>query len=173
MTFALRSCHSREPEPLRSSISRSKTQPEEPAPPPRRVLTVSELNARIRTLLEEQFVEVWVEGELSNCKVWNTGHMYFTLKDAGAQIRGVMFRSALRALRFKPQDGLRVVARGRISVYDPKGEYQLVCEHLEPEGLGALQLAFEQLKQRLAGGRAVRPAPQACRCRRCRARSAS
>jgi exodeoxyribonuclease VII large subunit len=118
-------------------------------PPPRRVLTVSDLNARIRTLLEEQFIEVWVEGELSNSKVWNTGHMYFTLKDPGAQIRSVMFRSALRLLRFKPQDGLRVIARGRISVYDPKGEYQLVCEHLEPEGLGALQLAFEQLKQRL------------------------
>ena len=118
-------------------------------PPPRRVLTVSDLNARIRALLEEQFSEVWVEGELSNSKVWNTGHMYFTLKDPGAQIRSVMFRSALRLLRFKPQDGLRVIARGRISVYDPKGEYQLVCEHLEPEGLGALQLAFEQLKQRL------------------------
>jgi len=123
---------------------------EEPEPPPpRRVLTVSDLNARIRTLLEQQFIEVWVEGELSNSKVWNTGHMYFTLKDPGAQIRSVMFRSALRLLRFKPQDGLRVIARGRISVYDPKGEYQLVCEHLEPEGLGALQLAFEQLKQRL------------------------
>ncbi|MGH9350314.1 MAG: exodeoxyribonuclease VII large subunit, partial [Vicinamibacterales bacterium] len=101
-------------------------------------------------LLEERFVEIWVEGELSNCRVWNTGHMYFTLKDGGAQIRGVMFRSSLRYLKFKPQDGLRVVARGRITVYDPKGEYQLVCEHLEPEGLGALQLAFDQLKQRLA-----------------------
>jgi exodeoxyribonuclease VII large subunit len=122
-----------------------------PEPPPARriVYTVSDLNARIRLLLEEQFVEVWVEGELSNSKLWNTGHMYFTLKDASAQIRGVMFRSALRTLRFKPQDGLRVIARGRVSVYDPKGEYQLVCEHLEPEGLGALQLAFEQLKQRL------------------------
>jgi exodeoxyribonuclease VII large subunit len=114
------------------------------------VLTVSELTERIRLLLEEQFVETWVEGELSNCRVWNTGHMYFTLKDGAAQIKGVMFRSALRYLKFKPQDGLRVVARGRVSVYDPKGEYQIVCEHLEPEGLGALQLAFEQLKARLA-----------------------
>jgi exodeoxyribonuclease VII large subunit len=124
----------------------------EPEPPaaPRRILSVSELTARVRLLLEDRFVDVWVEGELSNSRVWQTGHMYFTLKDAGAQIRGVMFRSALRTLRFTPRDGLRVVARGRISVYDPKGEYQIVCEHLEPEGLGALQLAFDQLKQRLA-----------------------
>ncbi len=117
---------------------------------PRRVLSVSELTGDIRALLEERFVDIWVEGELSNCRVWNTGHLYFTLKDETAQIKGVMFRSALRYLRFKPQDGLRVVARGRVSVYDPKGEYQIVCEHLEPEGLGALQLAFDQLKQRLA-----------------------
>ena len=119
-------------------------------PEPRRVLSVSELTGRIRTLLEERFIEIWVEGELSNCRMWNTGHMYFTLKDANAQIKGVMFRSAIRYLRFKPQDGLRVVARGRVSVYDPKGEYQIVCEHLEPEGLGARQLAFDQLKERLA-----------------------
>src|SRR5829696_9242901 len=78
-----------------------------PAPAARRVLTVSELTGRIRALLEEQFFELWVEGELSNCRVWNTGHMYFTLKDAGSQIKGVMFRSALRLLRFTPQDGLR------------------------------------------------------------------
>jgi exodeoxyribonuclease VII large subunit len=122
----------------------------EPAPSPRRILSVSELTARVRTLLEDRFIDIWVEGELSNSKVWQTGHLYFTLKDAGAQIRGVMFRSALRTLRFTPKDGLRVVARGRISVYDPKGEYQIVCEHLEPEGLGALQLAFDQLKRRLA-----------------------
>src|SRR5215218_6795282 len=132
----------------------------EPEPPPlpvpakpvaraRRILSVSQLTGEIRTLLEEQFFEVWVEGELSNCKVWNTGHMYFTLKDTNAQIKGVMFRSSLLRLRFKPQDGLRVVARGRVSVYDPKGEYQLICEHFEPEGLGARQLAFDQLKQRL------------------------
>ena len=124
--------------------------PQPEAPAPRRIFTVSELTGRIRALLEDQFIEVWVEGELSNSRVWNTGHMYFTLKDAGAQIKGIMFRSALRALRFTPQDGLRVVARGRISVYDPKGEYQIVCEHLEPEGLGALQMAFDQLKQRLS-----------------------
>jgi exodeoxyribonuclease VII large subunit len=136
----------------------------EPAAPARRVFTVSQLNARIRQLLEETFVEVWVEGELSNCRVWNTGHMYFTLKDRTAQIKGVMFRSALRYLRFRPEDGLRVIARCRVSVYEPKGEYQLVCEHLEPEGLGALQLAFEQLKRRLAAeglfdSRRKRPLP--------------
>ena len=121
----------------------------EPAESARRIHTVSQLTARIRTLLENTFVEIWVEGELSNTRVWNTGHLYFTLKDAQAQIKGVMFRTALQRMRFKPQDGLRVVARARVSVYDPKGEYQIVCEHLEPEGLGALQLAFDQLKARL------------------------
>ncbi len=115
----------------------------------RRVFTVSELTAAVRELLESEFPEIWVEGEISNGRVWNTGHLYFTLKDGGAQIRAVMFRSAMRYLKFKPEDGLHVVARGRLSVYDPKGEYQLVCEHMEPHGLGALQLAFDQLKKRL------------------------
>jgi exodeoxyribonuclease VII large subunit len=124
--------------------------PTPPRAPERRVHTVSELTTRIRTLLEEELFEIWVEGELSNCKIWNTGHLYFTLKDGGAQIKGVMFRSALRLLKFTPKDGLRVVARGRVSVYDPKGEYQIVCEHLEPGGLGALQLAYDQLKERLS-----------------------
>jgi exodeoxyribonuclease VII large subunit len=118
-------------------------------PQPRRVFSVTELTVQVRDLLEQQFAEVWVEGELSNCRVWNTGHLYFTLKDGSSQIRAVIFRSALRYLKFKPADGLRVVARGRVSVYEPKGEYQLVCEHLEPHGLGALQLAFDQLKKRL------------------------
>jgi len=115
----------------------------------RRILSVTELTIRVRDVLEQQVGEIWVEGELSNCRVWNTGHLYFTLKDASSQLRGFMFKSALRYLRFKPTDGTRVVARGRISVYEPKGEYQLVCEHLEPQGLGALQLAYEQLKKRL------------------------
>ena len=122
-----------------------------PATPERRVLSVTELTARVRDRLESEFYEVWVEGELSNCKLWNTGHLYFTLKDGGAQIRGIIFRSALRHLKFKPADGQRVVARGRVSVYEVKGEYQLVCEHLEPHGLGALQLAFDQLKKLLQG----------------------
>jgi exodeoxyribonuclease VII large subunit len=119
------------------------------APPVRRTLSVTELTIRLRDLLESEFFEVWVEGELSNCRVWNTGHLYFTLKDSTSQLRGLMFRSTLRYLKFKPADGLRVVARGKVSVYEPKGEYQLVCEHMEPQGLGALQLAFDQLKKRL------------------------
>jgi len=122
--------------------------PEDPAPR-RRLRTVSELTADIRSLLEGHLAEIWVEGEISNCRLWNTGHLYFTLKDPSAQLRAVMFRSAVRGLRFKPEDGLQVVARGRISVYEPKGEYQLVCEHMQPHGLGARQLAFEQLKRRL------------------------
>jgi exodeoxyribonuclease VII large subunit len=134
-----------EPEPERERPARKPAEPNE-----RRIHTVTQLTGRIRMLLEEQFFEVWVEGELSNCKVWNNGHLYFTLKDANAQIKGVMFRSSLLRLRFKPQDGLRVVARGRVTVYDRKGEYQLVCEHFEPEGLGARQLALDQLKQRLS-----------------------
>jgi len=123
--------------------------PAEPPSPVRTIFTVTELTVRIRDRLESDFFEIWVEGELSNCRYWNTGHLYFTLKDQAAQIRGVIFRSALRYLRFKPADGLRVIARGRISVYEPKGEYQLVCEHLEPQGFGARQLAFEQLRKRL------------------------
>jgi len=115
----------------------------------RQVLTVSRLTAHLRNLLESEFYEVWVEGELSNCRPWTTGHLSFTLKDARAQMRGIIFRSALRYLKFKPEDGLKVIARGRVSVYEPKGEYQLVCEHLEPYGLGRLQLAFDQLKARL------------------------
>ena len=119
--------------------------------PARHVLSVSELTANLREVLETTFPEIWVEGELSNAKVWQTGHLYFTLKDGNSQIKGVMFRSALRYLKFKPEDGLHVVVRGRISVYDPKGEYQLVGEHMEPHGYGPLQLAFEQLKKKLAG----------------------
>jgi len=122
----------------------------QPAPPQRTILTVSELNATIRDLLENQLQNVWVEGEISNARVWNTGHMYFTLKDGASQIKAVMFRSAVRYLKFKPEDGLKVVARGKVSVYDPKGEYQIICEHMEPKGLGSLQQAFEQLKKKLA-----------------------
>ena len=120
-----------------------------PPAPTRVILTVSELNATIRDLLENQLTNVWVEGEISNGRVWNTGHMYFTLKDGSSQVKAVMFRSALRSLKFKPEDGLKVVARAKVSVYEPKGEYQIICEHLEPKGLGSLQQAFEQLKKKL------------------------
>jgi len=117
--------------------------------PQRTVFTVSDLTANIRNILETAYAEVWVEAEISNCRLWNTGHLYFTLKDSAAQIKAVMFRSDVRTLKFKPEDGLHVVVRGRLSVYEPKGEYQLVCERMEPHGLGALQLAFDQLKRRL------------------------
>jgi exodeoxyribonuclease VII large subunit len=115
----------------------------------RRVFSVSELTAAIRGVLETGFGEIWVEGELSNCRTWNTGHVYFTLKDGDAQVKAVMFRSAVRYLKFKPEDGMHVIVRGQLSVYEPKGEYQIVCEHLEPRGLGALQMAVEQLKKKL------------------------
>jgi exodeoxyribonuclease VII large subunit len=139
-------------QPVTAGQPANRAQPS-PQPPAqaaaRRILSVTDLTVRVRDLLEQEFAEVWVEGELSNCRVWNTGHLYFTLKDGSSQVRAVIFRSALRYLRFKPADGLRVIARGKVSVYEPKGEYQLVCEHLEPHGLGALQLAFDQLKKRL------------------------
>src|SRR5205823_4782616 len=101
--------------------------PSEPAIVParlegRRIFTVTELTVRVRDHLEERFFEVWVEGELSGVRLWNTGHLYFTLKDSSSLLKGLMFRSALRYLKFKPVDGLRVVARGKISVYEPKGE---------------------------------------------------
>jgi exodeoxyribonuclease VII large subunit len=115
----------------------------------RAVLTVSELSARLRAVLEEQFPAVWVEGEISNFKVYTSGHAYFTLKDETAQLRCVLFRNRTRRIRFEPADGLHVLAFGSIEVYAQRGEYQLVVELLEPRGLGALQLAFEQLKERL------------------------
>jgi exodeoxyribonuclease VII large subunit len=116
---------------------------------PRRVFTVTEVTAEVRRLMDTAFADVWVEGEISNCRPWTTGHIYFTLKDRSAQLKAVMWKSAARFVRFKLEDGLQVIARGRLTVYEPKGEYQLVCEHIEPKGLGALQLALEQLKTRL------------------------
>ena len=116
----------------------------------KRILTVTQVTALIRGVLEENFEHVWVEGELSNCAVPGSGHFYCTLRDSGAQIRCVMFKASLRALKFKPRDGMRIVVRGRISVYDQRGEYQLIADYLEPQGIGALQMAFIQLKERLA-----------------------
>src|SRR5712692_2892570 len=114
-----------EPETLAATDPRGETSVHERR---RTILTVSELTAGIRDLLETAYIDVWVEGEISNCRLWNTGHLYFTLKDPGSQLKAVMFKSAVRSLKFKPEDGLHVVLRGRISVYDPKGEYQIVCE---------------------------------------------
>lgn len=116
----------------------------------RTVWTVSELTARIKELLEERFPAFWVEGEISNLRVPSSGHAYFTLKDELAQIKAVLFRNRSRRVRFELEDGLHVLAFGSLDVYAVKGEYQLVVELLEPKGLGALQLAFEQLKARLA-----------------------
>lgn len=115
----------------------------------REVVSVTELTNRIRGVLESTQGEVLVEGEIANSRRWKTGHLYFTLRDEHAQLKAVMFRSAVRYLRFAPEDGLRVVARGRVTVYEPKGEYQIVCEHLQPQGVGALQVAFDQLKRTL------------------------
>lgn len=114
------------------------------------ILTVSRLTALLRGVLEENFEQVWVQGEISNLSLPSSGHLYFSLKDSGAQLRCVMFKGAARNLKFRPQDGMGLIVRGRISVYDQRGEYQLICEYLEPAGVGALQAAFEQLKERLA-----------------------
>lgn len=112
--------------------------------------TVSAITAEIHRMLSRRFDDVRVSGEISGYKVWNSGHAYFTLKDEGAQLRCVMFRGPLRYLRFKPADGLAVLARGSVEVRQDRGEYQLVVASLEPQGYGALQLAFEQLKRKLA-----------------------
>ena len=116
----------------------------------RRILTVSGLTTLIRGVLEENFEHVWVEGEVSNLATPASGHLYFTLKDAGAQIRCVVFRASSRALKFRPGNGMGLVLRGRVSVYDQRGEYQFIAEYLEPKGIGALQLAFAQLKEKLS-----------------------
>jgi exodeoxyribonuclease VII large subunit len=124
--------------------------PAPPADPGRTVLTVSALTALLKDTLEGRFTGLWVEGEVSNLRVHSSGHAYFTLKDEGAQLRAVLFRGRARRVRFELADGLHVLAFGSLDVYAIRGEYQLVCELLEPRGLGALQLAFEQLKARLA-----------------------
>jgi exodeoxyribonuclease VII large subunit len=118
--------------------------------PERRIFTVTELTQTIKGLLEDTYPFVWVAGEISNFRIPVSGHFYFTLKDPGAQINAVMFRAQNRSLRFRPEDGMAVVAMGRLSVYEPRGVYQIIIEYLEPEGVGILQLAFEQLKTKLA-----------------------
>ena len=118
--------------------------------PPAQVLSVSELTHRVKDLLEERFPSVWVEGEVSNLRSPSSGHVYFTLKDANAQLAVVLFRGVAAKVGFKLGDGLQVIAFGDLGVYEKSGQYQLVARQLLPKGLGALQLAFEELKQRLA-----------------------
>jgi exodeoxyribonuclease VII large subunit len=118
--------------------------------PERHIYTVTELNSAIAGVLGAEFADVWVSGEISGTRLATSGHYYFTLKESDAQVRCVAFRSAHRYWKFKPRDGLAVLARGRLDVYEARGEYQLLVETLEPQGYGALQLAFEQLKKKLA-----------------------
>ncbi|MGA6985128.1 MAG: exodeoxyribonuclease VII large subunit [Terriglobales bacterium] len=118
-------------------------------PPERRVWTVRALVSAVRSHIEREYSDCWVEGEISNLRIPDSGHLYFTLKEEGAQIRVVMFRSSAKLLRFRPESGLQVTVRGRITVYEDRGELQISAEFMEPKGAGALQLAFEQLKARL------------------------
>ncbi len=118
--------------------------------PQRRTYTVAELNAHVRGLLESEFTDIWVGGEISGCRIPSSGHCYFTLKDHEAQLKCVCYRSSLRYLKFKPQDGMAVLVRGRLDLYEARGEVQMLVEALEPQGHGALQFAFEQLKKKLA-----------------------
>ncbi|HEX8651248.1 MAG TPA: exodeoxyribonuclease VII large subunit [Pyrinomonadaceae bacterium] len=116
----------------------------------RRPLSVTELTAQVRGALESRFAAVWVEGEISNFKAHTSGHWYFTIKDEGAQLRATCYRGTNRKIRFRPSDGLQVRARGRLSVYEPRGDYELCVEALDPVGAGALRVAFEQMRERLA-----------------------
>ena len=118
-------------------------------PPERRVWTVRALVSAVRSHVEREYSDCWVEGEISNLRIPDSGHLYFTLKEEAAQIRVVMFRSSAKLLRFRPENGLHVTVRGRITVYEDRGELQISAEFMEPQGAGALQLAFEQLKARL------------------------
>jgi exodeoxyribonuclease VII large subunit len=118
--------------------------------PVRKIYPVGELVAAVRTQLERAFTDVYVEGEISNYRPAGSGHLYFTLKDSSAQLRVVMWRTQVRLLRFRPENGLQVIARGRVTIYDERGDLQFQAEHLDPKGAGALQVAFEQLKAKLA-----------------------
>lgn len=118
--------------------------------PERRVFSVSELTSAVQRLFESEFSNIWVAGEISGCRSGTTGHFYFSLKDGQSQLKCALFKGAARFAKFKPQDGLAVLARGRLEIYEVRGEYQLIVELLEPQGTGALQIAFEQLKKKLA-----------------------
>jgi exodeoxyribonuclease VII large subunit len=116
----------------------------------RRIFSVTEINDQIKGLLEKTFPLIWIAGEISNYRKPASGHGYFTLKDARSQIAAVIFRAQMRNLKFDPEDGLSIVGLGRISVYEPRGTYQIILEYIEPKGIGALQIAYEQLKAKLA-----------------------
>jgi len=118
--------------------------------PSRQILTVSELTNEIKSILEANLYYVWVEGEVSNLRAPTSGHMYLTLKDDSAQIKAVIFKGQARFMKFKPLDGLHVICRGMVNVYKERGEYQLILDYIEPKGVGALQLAIGQLKEKLA-----------------------
>jgi len=137
-----------EPGPPQASAGRE-AEPSRTPGKERRALTVSQLTDRIQGVLETEFLDVWVEGEVSNLKLAPSGHWYFSLKDDQAQIRAVVWRTDARLVRFKPKDGMKVLARGTLRVYPPRGEYQLSVQVLEPLGKGSLQQAFEELKQKL------------------------
>jgi len=115
----------------------------------RRIWPVRDLVSHVCEQVEQEYGDIWVEGEISNCRPAPSGHLYFTLKDADAQLPVVLFRRQALLLRFKPADGLHVLVRGRVSVYAQRGQLQLVGETIEPVGAGSLQLAFEQLKEKL------------------------
>lgn len=121
-----------------------------PSSSAKQVLTVSELTGLVRSSLESAFNDLWLEGEISNLRMPGSGHVYCTLKDESSQIRAVLFRSSAVRVRFRLEEGMQVVVRGRVTVYEPRGEYQIVIETIEPKGIGAFQLAFAQLKQKLA-----------------------
>src|SRR3990167_3925098 len=125
--------------------------------PSQKIYKVGEITRLIRTLLENEFRNVWIEGEISNFKHHSSGHIYFTLKDEAAQINCVFFARENQLLKFEPKDGLQVITIGRISVYDQRGTYQVYVQRMEPKGLGALQLAFLQLKERLEKEGLFRP----------------
>jgi exodeoxyribonuclease VII large subunit len=121
----------------------------QPSLPGVKILTISELTRVIKGLLEEAFPSVWVVGQISNYRPASSGHIYLTLKDAEAQVPAVLWRSLVQRLRFEPRDGLSVVVRGRIEVYPPHGKYQMIIDEMQPKGIGALELAFQQLKEKL------------------------
>ncbi len=139
-----------------ATVAPEKPTPKEPPPEAPeskettpKILTVSDVNKAIRSTLETNFKLLWIKGEISNFKAHTSGHFYFNLKDSKAMISAIMFRGFNQSLRFKPQDGMEVLVRGKITVYEPRGNYQIFCELMEPVGAGALQLAFEQLKKKL------------------------